>query len=137
MKIALTQDKYAQIDPEDYKALSQFKWHVTKEGYAARSQGYGTTYMHRLIMNTPDGMHTDHINHDRLDNRKANLRVCTHAENLQNQRKRGTVHAITVKGHKYFVGVVKVNYKRYQTTTCATKEMAEGALKQMIIDKNL
>jgi len=50
---------------------------------------------------------------------------------------RGTVHCITVKGHKYHVGVVKVNKKAYATTTCSSREMAEGALKQMIVDKKL
>jgi flagellar basal body rod protein FlgC len=43
--------------------------------------------MHRLIMNTPDGMDTDHINSNGLDNRRQNLRICTHAENLANRKK--------------------------------------------------
>lgn len=143
MKIALSgsTELYALVDQEDYKALSQFKWYLSKDGYAARRKGYGTTYMHRLVMNTPLGMSTDHINHDKLDNRKSNLRICTHAENMVNRvgsdGNRGTVHKVIVKGHVYWVGAVKVNNKRYATTTCKTREMALGALKQMIKDKQL
>jgi hypothetical protein len=43
--------------------------------------------MHRVILNTPDGMKTDHINNDKLDNRRCNLRVCTDAQNMRNRGK--------------------------------------------------
>jgi RNA polymerase sigma factor (sigma-70 family) len=42
--------------------------------------------MHRIINETPKGKHTDHINHDSLDNRKCNLRTCSNTENSWNQR---------------------------------------------------
>lgn len=42
--------------------------------------------LHRLITGAPDGMVVDHINHNTLDNRRANLRVVTIAENTQNRR---------------------------------------------------
>lgn len=43
--------------------------------------------MHRLLMNPSIGMEVDHINGDKLDNRKANLRICSHAENRRNVKK--------------------------------------------------
>lgn len=43
--------------------------------------------MHRVIMNPPVGMEVDHINRNKLDNRRSNLRICTHAENLANRIK--------------------------------------------------
>jgi hypothetical protein len=42
-------------------------------------------YVHRLIMAPPAGFVVDHIDGDGLDNTRANLRVCTHAQNLQNR----------------------------------------------------
>ena len=43
-------------------------------------------WVHRIIMGTTNGMDTDHINHNTCDNRRANLRVCTHAENMRNRK---------------------------------------------------
>lgn len=129
------------VDDNDYEKLSQHKWYLRKDGYIARTADKRTVYAHRVIMNTPDGMHTDHINRDKLDNRKANLRICTHKENMVNRKyndkSRGYAHKFTVRGYEYWVGIVKVNKVIYRTTTCATKEMALGALKQMIKDKNI
>lgn len=87
--IPLTQGMYAKVDESDFKELSRFVWTAGREGYAARagrgSELKGNIAMHRQIMQTPDGMVTDHINGDTLDNRRANLRVCTVAENNRNQ----------------------------------------------------
>ncbi|MCE7699722.1 MAG: HNH endonuclease [Methanobacterium paludis] len=49
-----------------------------------------TIIMHRLIMGAPKGMVVDHINHNGLDNRKSNLRVVTHRQNMQNRKNKGT-----------------------------------------------
>lgn len=46
--------------------------------------------MSRVIMNAPDGMEVDHINHDSTDNRRCNLRVCTRSQNRRNGRKQRT-----------------------------------------------
>jgi hypothetical protein len=54
-----------------------------------------------LILNTPDGMETDHINHDGLDNRRVNLRSCTQAENQHNQQPRKKAKSSVFKGVCY------------------------------------
>lgn len=89
--IALTQGKSAIVDDEDYDFLMQWKWHITSLGYACRrekiSKGkYINIWMHREIAKTSDGMVTDHINCDTIDNQKNNLRCCTQSQNLMNQR---------------------------------------------------
>ena len=87
--IELTQGKVALVDDEDYEYLKQSKWyaHNQRDGECYAMGGRGKIYMHRLIMGTPKGMYTDHINGNGLDNRKENLRVCTNAQNLMNRPK--------------------------------------------------
>lgn len=83
-EILLSQGKVAFVDDEDFEYLNQWKWSFTYSGALRFDKMHGGIYMHRLIMNTPDGMETDHINHNRLDNRRENLRICTTAENQHN-----------------------------------------------------
>lgn len=73
------------VDDADFEWLSQYKWHSHSVGYAATTISGRLVLMHRLIMETPEGMDTDHINRDKSDNQRANLRVCTHAENMKNR----------------------------------------------------
>ncbi|MFI5404913.1 MAG: endonuclease [Nitrososphaerales archaeon] len=80
------------VDDEDYDYLMQWKWYVYKNKikthwYAERTDPNKTHIkMHRLIMNTPDGMVVDHINQDGLDNQKMNLRNCFQRENVKNKK---------------------------------------------------
>ena len=87
--IPLSQGKFAKVDDCDYDRISKHKWSVSVSCAIRMSYVTGkakSVLMHREIMSTPDGMETDHINGDRLDNRRANLRICTHGENQQNRR---------------------------------------------------
>jgi hypothetical protein len=86
-QIPLTQGKVALVDDDMYGYLMQWKWHFSS-GYAMRKpRGRARVIMHRLITQAPDGMEVDHINMNRLDNRRENLRVCTHTQNQQNRRR--------------------------------------------------
>lgn len=96
--IPLTKGRFATVDDEDYQWLNQWKWHCESLGYAVRRytlNDYKIVRMHRLIMNTPKGMECDHINGNKLDNRKVNLRNCSHQENARNQ------HKYKVRSSKY------------------------------------
>ena len=85
-KIKLTQDKYALVDDEDYEWLSKKKWYFeSSNGYAVNKNAI-KIYMHRLINQTPDSLVTDHINRDRLDNRKINLRSVNSTQNIVNTK---------------------------------------------------
>tara|TARA_R110002126_G_scaffold2337_2_gene13445 strand:+ start:3380 stop:3886 length:507 start_codon:yes stop_codon:yes gene_type:complete len=93
-EIQLTQGKVALVDDEDYEYLNQWKWYANKFGnifYAVKNikifKGkIRPVLMHRFLSNNKNTkMHTDHINGDGLDNRKINLRICTHSQNLMNR----------------------------------------------------
>jgi hypothetical protein len=75
-------DGYAIVDVE-FAWLDKYKW-IARRGYAISHIKNKPQPMHRLVTSCPKGMVVDHINHDTLDNRKVNLRICTHAENMMN-----------------------------------------------------
>lgn len=88
--IPLTRGRSTLVDDADYPWLVQWKWHYTASGYAAstvRTNGDMTyLYMHRLLLDPQPGQHVDHINGDKLDNRRANLRLVDIAQNQHNRR---------------------------------------------------
>lgn len=97
--IKLTNGRKALIDNEDYEYINQWLWRLDKHGYATRVKrtyiGKGkykctTIFMHREIAKTPLGKDTDHINRNRLDNRRLNLRIVTRSENNINSKIRRT-----------------------------------------------
>jgi len=89
--IPLTEGFYAYVDASDYEWLSQWNWHIASGGYPARSGPGKQVFMHREIMPPPKGMVVDHIDGNRTNNCRFNLRVCTRKENQGNLRKqRGT-----------------------------------------------
>lgn len=79
---------FALIDDEDFELISSYRWNLDFSGYAVtypRINGRQKTLpMHRLVMGEPKAMQVDHINRNKLDNRKSNLRLCTHAQNMVN-----------------------------------------------------
>lgn len=88
--------KFLLVDDEDFEYLNQWKWLLTNSGYASRAKStgirqpdkltykYKTLYMHREIMGNPEKLEVDHINRDKLDNRRSNLRVVTRKQNGRN-----------------------------------------------------
>jgi hypothetical protein len=120
--IKLTQGKYAIIDDEDFERVSKLKWNYSKKiGYAESRLENGHLRMHRFIMNAKPGEETDHINFDGLDNRKSNLRLCTHTENMYHRRK----HIDNTSGYKG-VSWDKVNKKWHASIQKDGKKMHLG-----------
>lgn len=90
-KITLTNGETTIVDDADAPWLSQYRWSPmgwqgeyvgTRTSESGKSR---TIYLHRLILSAPKGLEVDHINGDKRDNRRANLRLVTRAENEQNK----------------------------------------------------
>lgn len=91
-EIQLTRGQVAKVDCEDFERINQWKWHVADNFYAKRREFVGGKpvawkRMHREVIGAQPGQVVDHINGDRLDNRRANLRICTQQQNLFNSKK--------------------------------------------------
>lgn len=106
-RIPLTQGKAAIVDDEDYAELSKYKWYAQRDysvkdnWYVVRREKSRKILMHRQILNVPQRMKTDHQNHNGLDNRKINVRICTAKENQHNQqRQKGISKYKGVSWHK-------------------------------------
>jgi hypothetical protein len=86
---------YALVDAEDYERISEHRWSYDYRGYAirgerSRSEGkQRTVRMHREILGAATGLDVDHINRNKLDNRRSNLRSVERAENIGNQARNG------------------------------------------------
>lgn len=66
--------------------VNQYSWSINKNKHYANAKiGRKLVKMHRLIMGYPQ-LQVDHINHNRLDNRRSNLRLCTNQQNCFNRR---------------------------------------------------
>ena len=121
--------KYAIVDDESFVSLNQYKWWINKHGYAVRkkytkSSGYGKgdhtekqVLMHVEINNTPRGQITDHVNRNRLDNRKCNLRISSKSQNgLNINTKKNNTSGYTgvhwYKPYKMWQAYITINYKR-------------------------
>lgn len=81
----------ALVDDADVERIAGYRWRLNRGGYAMALESVGgtvrTTYMHRLIMDAPKGLEVDHLDGVKLNNTRANLRLCTRAENEANKPK--------------------------------------------------
>lgn len=112
-------NKFALVDNDVYEQLNQHEWRYHKRGYAVRwaktEKGRLFLSMHRVIMQTPSEMHTDHRDGDGLNNRRGNLRVCTQNQNMFNR--------VTHKNNKCgYKGVYwQVGHEKWRVTVYKNK----------------
>lgn len=106
------------IDLDDIDKMKQYKWYLHDDGYAVSDTKNKNDRMHRIITDCPKDMFVDHINHNRLDNRKCNLRICTQQQNNINTSKKktnksGVIGVHWAKSRKKWCAQIKVNSKTF------------------------
>lgn len=118
-QIESTNGKMFIVDDDDYSMLIGIPWSATRGGnsFYAISDGRG---MHRMIMGAKDGEEVDHIDGNGLNNQRGNLRICTHAQNMQNRAKHKNGTTSQYKGvywdkfKERFVAQCRLDGKKYR-----------------------
>jgi len=147
-EIQLTRNQVAIVDDEDYVRVNKLSWYAAPSGnnfYAVRAlkRGKGTrprTNMARFITNAKPGEFVDHKNRNTLDNRKCNLRICTHSQNMVNAVRKNTksgYRGVGITKNKYGtyihsqIGVngKKISLGSFKTAIEAAKAYDKGAIK--------
>ena len=124
------------IDLEYIDVVKNYKWYLKQQGYVFNNQ---VGYLHRFIMNPSDDLVVDHINHNKLDNRRENLRVCTSQENSHNlpilcNNTSGIAGVTWDKNRNKWMARIIVNGKRKHLGRYNTKEEAAEARRQAEIE---
>lgn len=126
-----TNGKTFLFDKEDYEKISNYCWFYAHGYLVSCANGYKNprVYMHRFLLDCPSDKVVDHINHDTLDNRKCNLRICSRAENNRNvtitSQNSSGVRGVGLNNKKNrWVARITYNNKEYFLGSFLTKEEA-------------
>lgn len=136
------------FDTEDYDLIKDYYWSLDKSGYVINCKN--KLRMHRLVLNCPKKLNVDHINHNKNDNRKHNLRICTQSQNnmnksLQINNTSGVTGIVWLKDESKWRAMIKVNgntitigdYKSKQDAIMARKKAEEKYFKDFSLDNSL
>ena len=127
-RVILTRGEVSLIDAQDAPLAAQSLWFLNSGGYAYN----GRMLLHRLLLSPPADREVDHINGDRLDNRRANLRVVTRSENSQNvrahKRSKSGVRGVWFGAGKWIAGI-NTGGRRIHLGRFLTLEEAEVAVR--------
>ena len=125
----------AIIDLECVDSVKKHKWCIRDDNYAYNDK---VGRLHRYIMNPPEGMVVDHINHNRLDNRRENLRICSPQENSMNAGKRhnssGIMGVSWDKENNKWKAQIRINGRNKNLGRFNTIEEAAEARRQAEIE---
>lgn len=119
------------IDAEDLQKIIKLNktWWLSTNGYVQTSFWNGkynkSMRIHRFILNYTGKLDVDHINGNRLDNRKSNLRICTRSQNLMNRHKSvgtsGVIGVVFDKSRNKWASRIKINSKHINLGRFANK----------------
>lgn len=121
---------YAIVDDQDYEEASKHNWYLSTIGYpvTTTNETGKKIYLHEFIIGKRVGFVIDHINHNRLDARRANLRHVTRSQNNMNKR----VSGVTYKAdEKRYVAQIKVNREHFYGGRYRSLEEAQTARMMM------
>lgn len=131
LKIITANGNLIIADAKDFDILSRHSWCISKTGYAVANINHKVIKMHRYILGCESSDIVDHANGNALDNRRANLRICTPAENARNssvsKSSRSGVLGIKITPKGKYVAVIMVNRKHIHIGTFDTIEEAIAA----------
>ena len=125
----------AVVDDVDYDRVAAVRWYPTRTGYAWGRVGGRMTLLHRDLLGAGAGVMVDHVNGDRLDCRRENLRVATPGENKANSRKRSDA-GLPYKGIERtrsgrYRAVLTVGGRRHRSPTYGHVAEAASAYDEM------
>lgn len=132
----------ALIDINDVDLCKKHYWtcNYQKTGdsfYIKTSINNKVIRLHRFITNCPKNLVVDHINHNTLDNRKANLKVCTRFENSTNvSTNKSGVCGVIYTGHNSWNAYIHLKDKKINLGTFKTKQEAINARKNAEKEKS-
>ena len=122
------------MNDDHLNLMTSARWCLSKDGYVWHHSGKNTQFLHHAVMGIRPhpSIRVDHINGDKLDNRRANLRIITPSGNAQNRpkiTKRGTYRGVTWhKGKQKWIARGTVNYRTYQIGAFDLQEDAAEAV---------
>jgi hypothetical protein len=131
--IPLPRGSVSMIDSEDARLVLQYRWSSNGKRVARavkKNEEWFTLWLHRVLLDAPDGVLVDHKNGNGLDNRRSNLRLASHAQNQFNAKK-STGFSSSYKGvnwlHKLgkWGAKITVNYRQIHLG-CFTSEIEAG-----------
>lgn len=131
------------FDLDDFDKVKQYQWHCDKKGYICTCVNHKALFLHRLIMNNNDSnVVIDHINRDKHNNCKSNLRICSFSDNTLNSKIRidntsGYKGVSFNKRYNKWESYITINYKRIHLGKFNTIEEAIQARKNYEIEHEL
>jgi hypothetical protein len=146
LRIIIDDKKFGRVevlcDADDYDRIKEHRWYMSSNGYVRTALWFSgkqkIIFLHRLVMECPEGLYSDHINRIRTDCRKVNLRICTRLENNRNLSKTENETTSKYKGvykHKdKWAASITVNYNKIALGLFKSQEEAALAYNKAAVE---